>query len=117
MLNNILLVGVGGAAGSILRFLCQKALNLHFPYGTLTVNILGCFIIGILMGMAIRGFNESAVVLLATGFCGGFTTFSAFSFEGVNMLISNRWLSFALYTGISVAGGLIATYVGFKLTR
>jgi CrcB protein len=116
MLNNILLVGLGGGAGSMLRYLCQRSLNLNFPYGTLLVNILGCLLIGVLWGLFSRHVDEQKRLLLVTGFCGGFTTFSSFTYEGVQMLTENRWLSFALYTGLSVVAGLTATYFGYKLS-
>ena len=116
MLNNILLVGCGGAIGSILRYLCQRTWNNQFPYGTLLVNIAGCFLIGILLGIFGKQMEESKKLLLITGFCGGFTTFSSFSQEGVQMMMDNRWLSFGLYTLASVAGGLLATFLAYKLT-
>lgn len=116
MFNNILLVGLGGAAGSILRYLCQRSLNLNFPYGTLLVNISGCLLIGILWGLFTRHIDEQRRLLLVTGFCGGFTTFSTFTYEGVQMLTENRWVIFALYTTLSIVLGLLATYLGYKIT-
>ena len=116
MFNNILLVGLGGAAGSILRYLCQRSLNLSFPYGTLLVNIAGCLLIGLLWGFFTRHVDDQRRLLLVTGFCGGFTTFSSFTYEGVQMMTENRWLSFVVYTGASVVAGLAATYFGYKLT-
>jgi CrcB protein len=116
MLINILLVGIGGAAGSILRYLCQRSLNFSFPYGTLLVNIAGCLLIGLLWGFFTRHIDEQKRLLLVTGFCGGFTTFSSFTYEGVQMLADNRWIQFTFYTAISVVAGLLATYAGFKLT-
>lgn len=116
MYTNLLLVGLGGAAGSMLRYLCQRSLNMSFPYGTLLVNILGCLLIGLLWGAFNRNIDEQKKLLLITGFCGGFTTFSALTAEGIQMLMGHRWLVFALYISISVATGLIATYAGYKLT-
>ena len=116
MFNNILLVGLGGAAGSILRYLCQRSLNLNFPYGTLLVNISGCLLIGLLWGLFTRHIDEQRRLLLVTGFCGGFTTFSTFTYEGVQMLMENRWVIFALYTTLSIVLGLLATYLGYKIT-
>jgi CrcB protein len=117
MSNSILLVGLGGASGSILRYLLQRTLNVsHFPYGTLVVNISGCLLIGILWGLLSKSIlSEAGGILLMTGFCGGFTTFSAFSYESIQLFIENKWLLFFTYTMISVAGGIIATYIGFKL--
>ena len=89
---------------------------MNFPYGTLLVNIAGCLLIGILWGFFTKNMSESKQLLLMTGFCGGFTTFSSFSYEGVQMLMDRRWFTFAIYTGISVTAGLLATYFGFKLS-
>lgn len=114
--NQILLVGLGGAAGSILRYLIQQALNQQqFPYGTLLVNIAGCFLIGIFWAWSIRGTNGHVITFLVAGFCGGFTTFSAFTAEGIMMLKSERIMTFVIYTSISVVTGMIATYAGYKL--
>jgi CrcB protein len=117
MAINLLLVGLGGAAGSILRYLCQRSLNFTFPYGTLLVNILGCLFIGLLWGLFTRHIDEQRRLLLVTGFCGGFTTFSSFTYEGVQMMMDNRWIQFAFYTGFSIVAGLLSTYIGFKLTN
>jgi fluoride exporter len=116
MINNILLVGLGGGIGSILRYLCQRSWNQAFPYGTLLVNIAGCILIGLLWGMFGKQIDEQRKLLLITGLCGGFTTFSAFSQEGIQMMMENRWLSFAVYILVSVTGGLLATFLAFKLT-
>ena len=118
MVNNILLVGIGGAVGSILRYAMQRWINLNiFPYGTFAVNILGCLIIGLLAGLAAKHLiTESSKLLLITGFCGGFTTFSAFSIEALQMLDENRWLTFAIYVSLSIGLGILATLAGFKLS-
>jgi CrcB protein len=117
MMQPLLLVGLGGAGGSMLRYLCQKAWNGTFPYGTLVVNIAGCLLIGILWGLLSRQMDESKRLLLISGFCGGFTTFSSFTLEGIQMLNENRWISFIIYTTASVVTGLLATFTGFKLTH
>ena len=115
-MNNVLLVGLGGAAGSMLRYLVQRWIPLSFPLATLLVNLSGCFIIGMLWGLSARSISEEKRLLLSTGFCGGFTTFSAFSQESVQMISENRWRTFALYLTASVAGGLTATWLGYKIT-
>ena len=116
MFNNILLVGLGGGAGSILRYLCQRSLNAVYPWGTFVVNILGCLLIGLLWGLFTKHIDEPKRLLLVTGLCGGFTTFSSFTYEGVQMMMDNRWLAFILYTTLSVLLGLLATFLGFKMT-
>ena len=117
MMYHLILVGLGGAVGSMLRYLCQRQFNHHFPYGTLLVNIIGCLIIGLLWGFLSKNADEEKRLLLATGFCGGLTTFSAFSQEGIQLMMESRWLTFAVYTMASVLAGFAATYIGFKLTN
>lgn len=111
----VALVALGGAAGSVLRYGVQKTLNASFPYGTLAVNILGCFLIGILWATIGRDADEQKRLLLMTGLCGGFTTFSSFTLEGVDMLMNERWGFFLFYIIVSVAGGMLATFLGYKL--
>ena len=111
----VLTVAIGGAAGSVLRFGFQRALNTQFPVGTLSVNIIGCFLIGWLWASSIKGLNEEVRLLLMTGFCGGFTTFSAFTLESIQLMMHGRWMAFSVYTFSSVVCGLLATYLGFKI--
>jgi CrcB protein len=115
---NLLLVGLGGAAGSMLRYGHQLWLNGHpFPYGTFLVNICGCFLIGLLAGVSFRNsLSTSYNALLITGFCGGFTTFSAFSIENWELIKQNRWVLFSLYTSGTLLLGLMATFAGYKIT-
>jgi fluoride exporter len=123
MIKNVLLVGLGGSLGSIARYLCQRwfALNYqhHFPWATFGVNITGCFLIGIFWGITFRSFadNEGWKLFLMTGLCGGFTTFSAFTLEGIGLLKEQRSALFLSYIIASVVLGLAATYAGMKLTR
>lgn len=117
MMRQLLFVALGGAAGSVLRFLCQRALNhVSFPYGTFTVNIAGCLLIGMFFGLLQKSqLAPTTYLLLVTGFCGGFTTFSAFSQESLLLLMEQRWASFVFYVVASVAAGLLATFAGYKL--
>ena len=123
MIRHLLLVGMGGAAGSIARYLCQRWASANFqhsfPWGTFLVNFAGCLLIGLLWGISLKSFerNEQLKLLLMVGFCGGYTTFSAFTLEGIGLLKENRIGLFILYTGGSVIAGLLATYVGMKLIR
>jgi CrcB protein len=116
MINSLLIVGIGGAAGSMIRFLAQRFLNLSFPFGTLLVNLSGCFLIGIFWALLTRNnLSESMRLLWITGFCGGFTTFSAFTAEGNQMMMEGRWLLFFIYLTVSIAGGFFVTFLGFKI--
>lgn len=118
MIRQILFVGLGGAAGSMLRYLVQRYSNVPgFPYGTLLVNLAGCFLIGLFWGfLSKNSITPITGILLMAGFCGGFTTFSAFTFEGLQMMQDNRWLLLTGYIGASIIGGLFATFAGYKLT-
>lgn len=112
---NFLLIAVGGAAGSLLRYGCSRLWNSStFPYGTLAVNVIGSFLIGMLWAVFARQADEQKRLLLITGFCGGFTTFSAFSLEGLQLLQQAKILVFFLYTFATLGLGLAATYFGFK---
>lgn len=123
MIKNILLVGLGGGAGSIARYLCQKWIYTvyphHFPWGTFIVNIVGCFLIGIFWALSFRSFdeNEHWKLFLMVGLCGGFTTFSAFTLEGIGLMREQRILLFFSYVALSVLIGLAATYAGMKIIK
>ncbi|TCJ12407.1 fluoride efflux transporter CrcB [Flaviaesturariibacter flavus] len=116
-MKGVLYVGIGGAAGSMLRYVLQGLLNRSaFPGGTLAVNILGCLLIGVLWGLASKTLlNDFGRILLMTGFCGGFTTLSAFSYESNLLLQSGRSGAFLLYAAATFGGGLLATFAGYKL--
>jgi CrcB protein len=123
MLKQLLLAGLGGGIGSIFRFLVSyftvKAGNDTFPVATFAVNIAGCLLIGLLAGWALKpnGPDASMRLLLMTGFCGGFTTFSAFSLENVQMYQAGHYLSLALYVLASVVLGVAATAIGLLITK
>jgi fluoride exporter len=123
MIKNILLVGLGGGIGSICRYLCQRwAVYVYphaFPWGTFAVNLIGCFAIGIFWGLSFRSFttNENWKLFLMTGLCGGFTTFSAFTLEGIGLIREQRLFLFFSYVAASVLLGLLATYAGIKLIK
>lgn len=123
MLKIILLVGSGGFIGSVARYLGGKLISethiSSFPLGTLSVNIIGCFLIGLFYGLSERGnlANEEWRLFLAVGLCGGFTTFSSFSIENMTLLREGAFGYFLIYTGLSVFLGLAATFMGNLLVK
>ncbi len=123
MIKNVLLVGLGGGIGSIARYLCQKWFAVNYshpiPWGTFTINIVGCFAIGIFWGLTFRSFGatENWKLFLMTGLCGGFTTFSAFTLEGIGLIREQRLALFFFYTAASVVLGILATFAGMKMIR
>ncbi len=123
MLKNLLYIAIGGGFGSALRYLIQHAVHKNFPnafpYGTFLVNILGCFIVGLLISMVAKEkqMSQQLELLLIVGFCGGFTTFSTFAYEG-NSLIGEGRMGYAfIYIAISVIIGMLFAYLGFKLGK
>jgi len=119
----LLLIGAGGFIGSISRYLIsqflQKIFETTFPLGTMTVNIIGSFLIGIIYAFSERSEILTAEwrVFLAVGFCGGFTTFSSLAYENFAMLNIQQFLFSALYTGLSLILGLFAVYLGVLLVK
>ena len=116
---NILLVGLGGAFGSIARYLVSgwvqaASKNPSFPFGTLTVNLIGCLIIGFLAQLAeARGvFTPEARALVFVGILGGFTTFSSFGNETLNLARGGELWNALANVGLNVAIGLFAVWLG-----
>lgn len=122
-MNNMLLVAVGGAIGSVCRYLVGLwALRLWgpaFPWGTLAVNVVGSFAIGFLAEMIVRRFGASPEMrlLIVTGFLGGFTTFSAFSLDVVSLLEKGATMVGVTYIVASVVISLAAVFAGLALGR
>lgn len=123
MVRNLLFVAAGGAVGSALRYLISSGLHKSYPnfapYGTFTVNVLGCFLIGLLMGWVgtQKLVSPQLQLLLIAGFCGSFTTFSTFAHEANLLLLEQKPLQSILYIALSVTVGLGLAYLGFRLTR
>ncbi len=121
-MKQLILVFIGGGFGSALRFLIGKWLNSSetgIPYGTFAANILGSLLIGIILGLAAKNdsLTQNQTLLLATGFCGGFTTFSTFAYENHVFLKSGDFMSFAIYTIASFIVGFLAVFLGMYLVR
>jgi CrcB protein len=122
-MKHLLLVAAGGAIGSSLRHLVNMAslrwFGPNFPWGTLAVNVLGCFAMGVLIELIARRFGASQEMRLfiATGILGGFTTFSAFSGEVLAYLYSSQVGRAAAYVTLSVTLAVAATLVGFTIAR
>lgn len=122
-MKSILFVGLGGFAGSILRYLISKAISnatiTAFPVGTFIVNIIGCFLIGLLYAISDKYgiLNQDWKLLLTVGLCGGFTTFSTFANESLLLLKSGNLLYFLLYTSLSVLIGIFATFLAVIIVK
>ena len=121
-MKSFLLVFLGGGLGSGSRYLVASAMNQYskvLPYGTFTVNILGCLLIGLILGYAQKEntLTSDQTLLLATGFCGGFTTFSAFANENLELIKNGEIFNLSLYTFGSIIVGVLAVFIGFYLTN
>jgi len=123
MIKDLLLVGLGGGVGSMLRLLTSRLSARYISSewalaGTFIANIIGCFIIGLLAGWLLlnTGKSQQLPLLLVVGFCGGYTTFSAFAYENVQLLQSGHILFSILYILGSIILGLVAVWLGMKLS-
>ena len=121
MLRTLLIVALGGGIGSALRYAVSKfvqdSTNGAFPYHTFAVNIVGCLLIGLFYGLAARGHlgNNTTTLLLTTGLCGGFTTFSTFCNENIALLRGDNALTALAYVASSVFCGLLAVALGYLI--
>lgn len=121
MIKNLLLVVLGGGVGSIARYLLSYFFSENnvytFPWATFIANSLGCLLIGLLFGYLQKNNlqNETLKLLLITGFCGGFTTFSAFSLENIQFIQNQNYNLALIYTLASIVIGFLAVIIGFKL--
>lgn len=118
MIRSLLLIGLGGALGTMLRFGSGLLIGIKsYPLATFLVNIVGSFIIGLVMAYSLKSdvFALNWRLFLVTGFCGGFTTFSAFSLENLLLLQNGKLGLFALYAGGSLVLGILAVWAGFKI--
>ena len=122
-MKSILAIFLGGGIGSVCRYLLGMSITRHlstaFPAGTFIVNITGCFLIGLLYGIANRHawLTVEWRLFLITGICGGYTTFSTFSYESISLIRQGNYAYFFLYVVLSVVLGLLATVGGSALIR
>ena len=122
-MKQLLLVGFGGFFGSIARYLVSK-LNItwsfhNIPMGTFTVNIIGSLVIGILMGFFVKNNVQTTTnlkLLLVAGFCGGFTTFSSFTYENVTLLQQGHLFTALAYIAGSILLGILFVYFGYLIS-
>ena len=122
LIKTILAVGAGsflGGAGRYLVSLVMKSISQRFPWATLVVNLVGCFLIGLLWGVFSKNGTEGSnwALFLTVGLCGGFTTFSTFSKEALVMLQGGNVWGFAGYVAISVMAGIGLVALGYFLTH
>lgn len=121
MVRSMLFAGIGGFIGTILRFLVSKYFQIHFdtvfPWGTLIINIAGCLLIGVFLGIFEKGFIMSSEwrLFFTVGICGGFTTFSSFSNDSYMLLQNKEILKFSLYAGMSFVFGIVSVLIGKNL--
>ena len=123
-ITTVLLIGFGGFIGTMLRYLTSVFLTKNYssgliPYGTFAVNILGCLVIGIAYGLSekYQFITPQWRLFLATGICGGYTTFSAFAYENISMLQQSNYAGFAVYSISSFVLCLLAVFAGLSLIK
>lgn len=121
-MKQVFLVFIGGGFGSVFRYLIGKYLNSEssgIPFGTFLANVLGSLIIGIILGLAAKNesLTQSQTLLLATGFCGGFTTFSTFAYENHEFLKNGDFFHLGLYTILSFVVAILAVFLGMYASR
>lgn len=123
MAINIILVAFGGALGSVARYLTTRfsahLFGIGFPWGTVIVNLVGSFLIGFISAIILAKTEnpEPLRLLLITGFLGGFTTFSAFSLDVINLLSRGSYSAALAYIALSVVPAIIATFLGLAFGR
>ncbi|MCY7292426.1 MAG: fluoride efflux transporter CrcB [Ferruginibacter sp.] len=118
MIKSFLLVGLGGAIGAMCRYIISVIWKTNsFPFPTLVINIVGSLVIGIVIALSEKNnlISDHLKLFLATGICGGFTTFSTFSVENMLLIKAGNYLMAAVYIFTSIVACILATFVGFKI--
>lgn len=116
-------VAIGSAVGGVIRYLLggaiQRALAASFPVGTLVINVTGSALLGFIFRYALEtpAVTPEIRALLGVGFCGGYTTFSTFSYETLTLLEDGDWRRAGLYVGVSLLGSVLAVFLGFMAAR
>ena len=122
MIKNVLLVFIGGGLGSVCRYLISDInyfKKFSFPYPTLVTNLLGCFLIGLALGWSIKNskIDSSLIILFTVGFCGGFTTFSSFSYESLTLINNNQLSNLFIYVFSSILIGVFSVFIGLQISK
>lgn len=123
MFRTVLFIGAGGFLGTLARYfsikLVHKTILTSFPLGTIVVNVAGCFLIGLFLGISEKGnlLSDDLRLFLTVGFCGGFTTFSTFTADGMLLIRDGQFFHVMFYLTLSVVLGLFFTYLGHALTK
>lgn len=121
-MQQFFIVGIGSFLGGGLRYLISvffnQKVNPDFPYATLSVNLFGCLLIGVFYGLFEKSLiNNDWKLLLTTGLCGGFTTFSAFSIESLQLIKQGNLIAMLIYILISIVIGITLTYAGYLMAK
>ena len=123
MARSLLLIGVGSCIGGISRYIVQEFVQKHYPssipLGTLSVNIIGCFIIGVVYALASKGniLSPELRLFLAPGLCGGFTTFSSFAYENISLMQDGEFFYTSQYVLLSILFGFASVYLGILFIK
>jgi len=121
--RELLLIGVAGALGTLSRYALSgwayRLLGERLPWGTLAVNVLGCFLLGLVMqvGLSTDALSRTARVAITVGFLGAFTTFSTFGYETMKAIEDGAWGAAGLNVALNLVVGFLAVAVGFGLAR